>query len=65
MSTNDDPITTALDALEANNDLANQLDTLKKNLEDRGWSSPAAEQASITMTHLILSSAMVPRGLFG
>lgn len=41
-------------SVEASNEMADQLDRLKVNLESRGWSSAASETASITITNSLL-----------
>ncbi|MEW1990760.1 hypothetical protein [Microbacterium sp. NPDC078849] len=47
--------------LEATNDMADQLDRLKTSLEGRGWSTPAAETASLTITNTLLQLAAIGR----
>lgn len=47
--------------VEATNDMAEQLDRLKTNLESRGWSTPAAETASLTITNTLLQLAAIGR----
>lgn len=49
--------------LEATSAVADQLDHLKTGLEQRGWSTPAAEHASIVITQTLFHMS-TPRGLF-
>lgn len=50
-----------LAGIEANNALADHLDSIKVGLETRGWSTAAAEQAAIVTTNTQLQ-IMAMRG---
>ncbi|MFJ4173362.1 hypothetical protein [Microbacterium sp. NPDC089696] len=41
--------------IEASNDVADMLDRLKVGLEERGWSTPAAENASTIINNTIIA----------
>lgn len=42
--TEDENVDAALAMIEMTNSLADAMTTMKKSLEDRGWSTPMAEQ---------------------
>ncbi len=46
-----------LATIEATSDMADRLDSLKVNLEQRGWSPVSAEHASITMLNTSMQLA--------
>ncbi|RBO73490.1 hypothetical protein [Microbacterium sp. H6] len=43
-----------LAGIEANNALSDHLNSLKVGLEERGWSTPNAEQAAIVTTNTMM-----------
>lgn len=49
-------------AVEASSDMADILDRLKVNLEQRGWTPTAAETAAITITNTQIQLVMLRPG---
>lgn len=48
-----------LATVEMTGDLADRLNLLKTNLEERGWSPAAAQHASVTLMNTMMAGSMM------